>query len=68
MSDIKPFDEPPPVPPDEPDAFACCGNDCGEACVWTIYQHARRRYETLLLAWQERQLAQEEPAKPGSGA
>ncbi len=52
--------DPRPEPPHEPDAFACCGNECGEACVWTIYQHAQRRYERELEAWQLRQLEQED--------
>ena len=53
------LNDPAPRAPDEPDAFACCGNECGESCVWTIYQHACRRYERDLLAWQTRQLEQE---------
>ncbi|MDO6386719.1 MULTISPECIES: oxidoreductase-like domain-containing protein [unclassified Uliginosibacterium] len=52
--------DPRPEPPREPDAFACCGNECGEACVWTIYQHAQRRYALELEAWQLRQLEQED--------
>ncbi len=47
--------DPQPQAPDEPDAFSCCGNDCGEACVWTIYGRARKRYEVQLLEWQARQ-------------
>jgi hypothetical protein len=63
MSNIKSLSKPQsddlaPRAPDEPDAFACCGNECGESCVWTIYQHACRRYERDLLAWQARQLEQ----------
>jgi len=54
MNSEKP--DPRPLPPQEPDAFACCNNDCGESCVWTLYQHAKRRYELDLEAWQLRQL------------
>ncbi|MBS1209915.1 MAG: hypothetical protein H6R19_2313 [Proteobacteria bacterium] len=58
MREINPDPDLPPLPPQEPDAFACCGNDCGEACVWTLYQRAQKRYEADLLAWQTRQLEQ----------
>ena len=58
MSEINPDPNRPPLPPREPDAFACCGNECGESCVWTLYQHACKRYAADLLAWQTRQLEQ----------
>lgn len=57
---MSPQPDPRPEPPLEPDAFACCNSECGEACVWTIYQHARRRYERELEAWQLRQLEADE--------
>jgi len=44
-----------PQAPAEPDPFSCCGNGCGEACVWTIYSRARKRYEVQLQEWQARQ-------------
>jgi hypothetical protein len=45
----------PPIPPQAPDPLSCCSNNCGEACVWTLYQHALRRYEIELAQWQARQ-------------
>jgi len=55
MREIKSGPDHPPLPPQEPDAFACCGNGCGEACVWSHYLRARKRYEAELLVWQARQ-------------
>lgn len=49
-------DDPRPVPPAEPGPFDCCGNECAEACVWTIHRLARQRYERELEAWQLRRL------------
>jgi len=49
--------DPQPEAPVEPDPFSCCGNGCGEACVWTIYSRARKRYEIQLQEWQARQPA-----------
>lgn len=60
QTDDKHADDPRPNPPVEPDAFACCGNDCGDACVWTIYNWQRKVYERELEAWQIRQLEREE--------
>lgn len=48
----------PPLPPEEPDAFACCGNDCGEACVWSIYQYEQKLHAAALDAWHARQRIQ----------
>ncbi|MFT4174980.1 MAG: oxidoreductase-like domain-containing protein [Rhodocyclaceae bacterium] len=52
--------DPMPQPPRQPDAFDCCGNECGEACVWTIYEHAKEKYQADLEAWQIRQLLSED--------
>lgn len=49
-------EDPRPEPPQEPGPFDCCGNECGEACVWTLYQHAQRRYARELDDWLLRQL------------
>lgn len=49
-------DDPRPEPPREPDVFDCCGNECGDACVWTIHRLAKEKYEADLQAWLLRQL------------
>ncbi|MEN3111097.1 oxidoreductase-like domain-containing protein [Uliginosibacterium paludis] len=49
-------EDPRPLPPREPGPFDCCGNECGEACVWTIYRQLQRRHERELDAWLLRQL------------
>ncbi|MDQ8023851.1 MAG: hypothetical protein REI94_18565 [Moraxellaceae bacterium] len=51
-----PADDPRPQPPREPDVFDCCGNECGDACVWTIHQRLKKEYEEALDAWLLRQL------------
>ncbi|WP_345534116.1 oxidoreductase-like domain-containing protein [Viridibacterium curvum] len=48
-----------PTPPREPDPLDCCGNECGDACVWTLYYAARKQYEADLEAWQIAQLSAE---------
>jgi hypothetical protein len=53
-------DDPAPLPPVEPDAFSCCGNDCGEACVWTIYWRAQQDYDRAVQAWRERQVRKDQ--------
>ncbi|MDQ7988712.1 MAG: oxidoreductase-like domain-containing protein [Candidatus Dactylopiibacterium sp.] len=57
--------DPRPLPPQEPGPFDCCGNDCGEACVWTLYRHAQRRHAAELEAWQLRRLLEDDPP-PGA--
>lgn len=54
-----PEDDPRPTPPSEPGPFDCCGNDCGDACVWTLHQLDKQRYARALEAWQIRQLERE---------
>jgi hypothetical protein len=49
----------PPVPPREPDVFDCCNNECGDACVWTIYYRLKKQYDADLEAWQIAQLLAE---------
>lgn len=44
-----------PQPPSEPDPLSCCGSNCGDACVWTLYSLEQKRYQAELLAWQARQ-------------
>jgi hypothetical protein len=49
-----PNDDPPPVPPVEPDLDACCGNGC-EPCIFDIYGAERERYFAALREWEKRQ-------------
>lgn len=46
---------PEPVAPDD---WACCGNDCGDACVWSIYYREKAAYDA-----QQRALALAIPPK-----
>ena len=56
MSSTEPAstDDPPPVPPEQPDFEACCGNGC-DPCIFDIYDAERARYLEALRAWQARQ-------------
>jgi hypothetical protein len=49
----------PPIPPREPAPLDCCNNECGDACVWTIYRLLQKKYEADLDAWQVEQLLKE---------
>jgi hypothetical protein len=57
-----PTDDPPPVPPEEPDFEACCGNGC-DPCIFDVYDAERARYFAALRAWEERQAR-----RPAGGA
>lgn len=48
-----------PVPPPEPDPLSCCGNECGDACIWTLHRLAQIQYERDLERWQIAQLENE---------
>lgn len=61
------IEEAPPIPPEEPDAFACCGNDCGEACVWSIYRYEQKLHAAALDAWHARQGAEGDEAEQRRG-
>jgi hypothetical protein len=51
---MEPFpDDPPPVPPTEPDPGDCCGEGCVN-CVLDRYDAAMERYRAALAAWQAR--------------
>lgn len=40
----------PPIPPIEPESWACCGNECGDSCVFEIYRREKAEYEAALNA------------------
>ncbi|HEV2622032.1 MAG TPA: oxidoreductase-like domain-containing protein [Frateuria sp.] len=46
-------DDPPPVPPAEPDPGDCCGEGCVN-CVLDRYDAAMERYRAALAAWRAR--------------
>ena len=48
-----PPDDPPPVPPREPDPDDCCGEGCVN-CVLDRYDEALERYRVALAAWHVR--------------
>ena len=45
--------------PVRPEAWECCGSDCGDACIQTIYWNEKAKYDAQQKAWREQQ-AQEE--------
>ena len=47
---------PEPVAPED---WECCGSDCGDACIQTIYWNEKAKYDAQQKAWREQQ-AQEE--------
>lgn len=47
-------EDPPPLPPPEPDPADCCGEGCAN-CVYDIHDAALQRYREALAAWQARQ-------------
>ena len=46
-------DDPPPVPPVEPDPGDCCGNGC-DPCIFDFYEEARQHYREALADWRLR--------------
>ena len=39
--------------PVRPEAWECCGSDCGDACVWELYYRDKAAYDA-----QQRDIAQ----------
>lgn len=37
-----------PLPPTPPADWECCGSECGDACIYVLYQKERERYEQQL--------------------
>jgi len=50
-------DDPPPVPPVQPELEDCCNSGCNP-CVFDLYQSELERYRTALAEWQDRQTRQ----------
>jgi hypothetical protein len=52
--------DPPPVPPVQPDLDDCCGDGCNP-CVFDLYDEANERYRIALRAWRQRHEAAPNP-------
>lgn len=39
-----------PPKPEPPEDWACCGSECGDACVHEIYRREKAEYENVLAA------------------
>ncbi|MGH6646749.1 oxidoreductase-like domain-containing protein [Aquabacterium sp.] len=48
-----PDTDPMPLPPEQPDLDACCGNGC-EPCIFDLHDMAMDDYRQALRAWQAR--------------
>ena len=48
-----PDSDPMPLPPEQPDLDACCGNGC-EPCIFDLHDMAMDDYRMALRAWQAR--------------
>ncbi|WP_204319055.1 hypothetical protein [Pelistega ratti] len=33
------------TPPKYPESWECCGNDCGDACVYSVYNREKAAYD-----------------------
>ena len=49
--------------PVRPEDWECCGSDCGEACIQTIYWPEKAAYDAQQKQWREQQAAEAEQAK-----
>lgn len=46
--------DPMPLPPEQPDLDACCGNGC-DPCIFDLHDIAMDEYRQAFRAWQARQ-------------
>lgn len=42
----------PPIEPEAPAQWECCGSECGDACIHEIYRREKAQYEADLKTWQ----------------
>ena len=47
--------------PVRPEAWECCGSECGDACIQTIYWNEKAKYDAQQREWAAQQ-AEENPA------
>lgn len=33
------------IPPRYPESWECCGSDCGDACVYSVYAREKEEYD-----------------------
>lgn len=45
MSETKPFNEVLLPKPDYPESWECCGSECGDFCVYEIYNREKQAYD-----------------------
>lgn len=45
--------------PVRPESWECCGSDCGDACIQTIYWNEKAKYDAQQREWQAQQAAEE---------
>ena len=57
--DLSVLSEPLLPEPVKPEDWECCGSECGDACIQTIYWNEKAKYDAQQKAWREQQ-AQEE--------
>jgi hypothetical protein len=38
--------------PVRPEAWECCGSECGDACIQTIYWNEKAKYDAQQREWQ----------------
>ncbi|UOO81864.1 hypothetical protein LVJ83_13320 [Uruburuella testudinis] len=43
--------------PVRPESWECCGSDCGDACIQTIYWHEKAKYDAQQREWKVQQEA-----------
>ena len=41
--------------PVRPEAWECCGSDCGDACIQTIYWNEKAKYDAQQREWAAQQ-------------
>jgi len=56
-------DDPPPVPPVQPELEDCCNSGCNP-CVFDLYQSELERYRVALAEWQARHAQASANARP----
>ncbi|EGV36817.1 oxidoreductase-like domain-containing protein [Neisseria weaveri] len=44
--------------PVKPELWECCGSDCGDACIQTIYWNDKAKYDEQQKRWREQQAAE----------
>ena len=48
--------KPNPAPPTPPEDCACCGSECGDACIHEIYRREKAEYDAQQNAEKEKVL------------